>query len=53
MVATNFLLKDFVYSPFSSVFAIAIMYFMGKTIYYYAVDLINTKREVDNLRINH
>lgn len=50
MVAASFLLKDFVYAPFSSVFAIAIMYFMSKTVYYYAVDIINTKREVDKLR---
>ncbi|MFP3909489.1 MAG: hypothetical protein ACLFVX_06475 [Archaeoglobaceae archaeon] len=50
MLATNFLLKDFVYSPFSAVFVIAIIYFMTKTVYYYAMDLINTKREIDKLR---
>lgn len=50
MVAASFLLKGFVYAPFSAVFAIAIMYFMSKTVYYYAMDLIDTKREVDKLR---
>lgn len=48
MVGANFLLNDFVYAPFSAVFAIAIMYFMAKTIYYYITDVNEARKAAKN-----
>ncbi|HID42956.1 MAG TPA: hypothetical protein EYP30_04130 [Archaeoglobaceae archaeon] len=47
MIASHFLLEDS--NAFTTIFAIAIMYFMFKTAYYYVLELIDTWRHVKNL----
>ncbi|AGK61213.1 hypothetical protein Asulf_01215 [Archaeoglobus sulfaticallidus PM70-1] len=51
MFLSEFLLKEYITSPFSMVFATAIFYFMMKNVYGYFKDLVELRREVKKAQL--